>query len=129
MAFQTSFLRDGEWVTETVNFQAALQQATVSVPGPALERHLELPACGILSKTVVESPIVRWVLPVRLRSNTHNDVAFIGVSPITYTRAAPSPLVASFVSWHLFLPPEPVSQLAEPESPLCHSTALVIVST
>ncbi|KND90349.1 hypothetical protein TOPH_05044 [Tolypocladium ophioglossoides CBS 100239] len=65
MAFQTSFLRDGEWVTATVNFQAALQQATAPAPGPTLEPHPEPPTCGILSKTVVESPIVHWILPER----------------------------------------------------------------
>ncbi|KAJ6444241.1 thermotolerance protein [Purpureocillium lavendulum] len=82
MAFQTSVLRDGEWVTETVNFHAALQHASAaaaaSAPGPTLDTQATPPVCGILSRTVVESPIVHWVLPVRLRSKAHNDIAFIG---------------------------------------------------
>ena len=87
MAFQTSVLRDGEWVTETVNFHAALQHASAaaaaSAPGPTLDTQAPPPVCGILSRTVVESPIVHWVLPVRLRSKAHNDIAFIGVSILT----------------------------------------------
>ncbi|RFU78399.1 thermotolerance [Trichoderma arundinaceum] len=76
MAFQTRVLRDGEWVTETVNLQAALKAS--AAPQLASEPLPQPPACGILSQTIVESPVVRWVLPVRLRSSTHNDIAFIG---------------------------------------------------
>ncbi|UKZ73493.1 hypothetical protein TrVFT333_001140 [Trichoderma virens FT-333] len=78
MAFQTRVLRDGEWVTETVNLQAALKAS--AAPQPASEPLPQPPVCGILSQTIVESPVVRWVLPVRLRSSTHNDIAFIGSS-------------------------------------------------
>lgn len=78
MAFQTSILRDGEWVTETVNLQAALKaSAAPKATSPSLPVP---PACGVLSRTIVESPIVQWILAVRLRSDTHNDIAFIGVS-------------------------------------------------
>ncbi|KAL6814223.1 mono-functional DNA-alkylating methyl methanesulfonate N-term domain-containing protein [Trichoderma camerunense] len=76
MAFQTRVLRDGEWVTETVNLQAALKAS--AAPQLASEPLPQPPACGILSQTIVESPVVRWVLPVRLRSSAHNDIAFIG---------------------------------------------------
>lgn len=78
MAFQTSILRDGEWVTETVNLQAALKASTT--PKSAARAHPEPPSCGILSRTIVESPVVHRILPVRLRSETHNDIAFVGVS-------------------------------------------------
>lgn len=78
MAFHTRVLRDGEWVTETVNLQAALRAS--AAPQLASEPLPRPPVCGILSQTIVESPVVRWVLPARLRSSTHNDIAFIGVS-------------------------------------------------
>ncbi|KAG6041666.1 hypothetical protein E4U41_002940 [Claviceps citrina] len=77
MAFQTSILRDGEWVTETVNLQAALK-ASATPKTAATRPHLDPPSCGILSRTIVESPIVHWILPVRLRSEAHNDIAFVG---------------------------------------------------
>ncbi|GAB0133592.1 hypothetical protein EsDP_00001998 [Epichloe bromicola] len=76
MAFQTSILRDGEWVTQTVNLQAALKAS--ATPKAAATSHPDPPSCGILSRTIVESPIVHWILPARLRSEAHNDIAFIG---------------------------------------------------
>ncbi|KAF4446498.1 putative FUN12-general translation factor eIF2 [Fusarium austroafricanum] len=77
MAFQSSVLRDGEWVTQTVSFQDALKVSS-AVHKTALDPTPEVPACGILSRTIIESPVVHWILPVCLRSRSHNDVAFIG---------------------------------------------------
>ncbi|KAK0619881.1 mono-functional DNA-alkylating methyl methanesulfonate N-term-domain-containing protein [Immersiella caudata] len=79
MAFQTNVLRGGEWVTETINLQAVLKAGS-SAPGPKKQRLQKAPQCGILTRTVVESHLVNSILPVRLRSPQHNDVAFIGVS-------------------------------------------------
>ncbi|KAI9167242.1 thermotolerance protein [Paramyrothecium foliicola] len=76
MAFQTSVLRNGEWVTEMVDLQAALKAS--NAPKTRSEPQSNPPSCGLLTKTVVESPIVHWVLPVRLRSRNSNDIAFIG---------------------------------------------------
>lgn len=77
MAFQTNVFRDGQWVTETVDFQAALKVSTTT-------RRAEVPCedrlpCGMLSTIICESPIIRKILPARIRSKDHNDVAFIGV--------------------------------------------------
>lgn len=36
------------------------------------------PKTGILSQTMIPSPIIQWILPVRLRNSHFNDVAFIG---------------------------------------------------
>ncbi|KAK0643484.1 mono-functional DNA-alkylating methyl methanesulfonate N-term-domain-containing protein [Cercophora newfieldiana] len=79
MAFQTNVLRGGEWVTETINLQAVLKAGS-GTPGQKKQRLLKPPQCGILTRTVVESHLVNSILPVRLRSPRHNDVAFIGVS-------------------------------------------------
>lgn len=78
MAFQTNVLRDGQWVTETVDLQAALRASATDKQ--AMPSGPEPPVCGVLTKTIVESPITRWILPVCLRSKGHKDVAFIGVS-------------------------------------------------
>ncbi|KAI6776079.1 hypothetical protein HG530_000024 [Fusarium avenaceum] len=77
MAFQSSVLRDGEWVTQTVNFQDALK-ASSAAPKAALGPNPEAPTCGILTRTIVESPVIHWILPVWLRSRSHNDIAFVG---------------------------------------------------
>jgi hypothetical protein len=100
MAFQTNVLRGGEWVTETINLQAVLKAGS-STQGQKKQRLLKAPQCGILTRTVVESHLVNSILPVRLRSPRHNDVAFIGVSlvfifgdlasPFSMLRAASPP--------------------------------------
>ena len=38
------------------------------------------PTMGILTRTVMGSPIVRWIIPARIRNKQKNDVVFIGVS-------------------------------------------------
>ncbi|KAJ4327263.1 hypothetical protein N0V84_002276 [Fusarium piperis] len=76
MAFQSSVLRDGEWVTETVNFQDALKASTAPKSNP--KPRAGPPVCGVLTRTLIESPVVHWVLPVWIRSRSHNDVAFVG---------------------------------------------------
>ncbi|TIC99016.1 hypothetical protein CH35J_005612 [Colletotrichum higginsianum] len=77
MAFQTNVFRNGAWVTETIDLQTVLRgSTTTAVPDPP---SLPIPpTCGILTRTIIESPIARWVLPARLRSARHNDVAFVG---------------------------------------------------
>ncbi|KAI1436657.1 hypothetical protein GGR50DRAFT_686351 [Xylaria sp. CBS 124048] len=39
---------------------------------------LNPPTYGVLTKTAIESPVVRWVLPAQLRASRYNDVALIG---------------------------------------------------
>lgn len=78
MAFQTNVLRGGQWVTETVNLQDALD-ASASERLPPDSPHPEPPTLGILTKTIVESPVTRWILPLSIRSIKHKDIAFIGV--------------------------------------------------
>ncbi|KAF4587555.1 thermotolerance protein [Ophiocordyceps camponoti-floridani] len=80
MAFQTNVLRDGEWITETVNIQSALRQQAIAAAaaGESVDQDPKPSSFGLLSRTVVQSPMVQRVLPVRLRSKLHNDIAFIG---------------------------------------------------
>lgn len=49
---------------------------TYRLPG---QQPKSLPECGILSKTVVESPVAHHILPARVRSNLYKDLAFVGV--------------------------------------------------
>lgn len=37
------------------------------------------PVFGMLTQTLIRSPLVHWILPARFRSSERNDVAFIGV--------------------------------------------------
>ncbi len=78
MAFQTNVLRDGQWVTETVNLQAALEASAFEKP-PSDPDPPEPPTLGVLTRTVVESPVTKWILPLSIRSTKQTDIAFIGV--------------------------------------------------
>ncbi|KAI8150765.1 hypothetical protein K4K49_011534 [Colletotrichum sp. SAR 10_70] len=78
MAFQTNVFRDGAWVTETVDLKTVLSKGSAAAASPAAPPPPTPPDCGILTRTVIESPIARWVLPALLRSAHHNDVAFVG---------------------------------------------------
>ncbi|KAF4125290.1 thermotolerance protein [Geosmithia morbida] len=82
MAFQTNVFRDGEWVTETVDLSAALKASASAAKEPD-ETISHRPPCGILSSTVVESPMVNKILHVHIRSRNHNDIAFIGSNVVT----------------------------------------------
>ncbi|KAL2754575.1 hypothetical protein ACRALDRAFT_2043524 [Sodiomyces alcalophilus JCM 7366] len=77
MALQTNVFRDGQWRTETVNLHTILR-GTSTPTLPAKDDLPEPPSCGILTRTIVESPVAHWVLPARLRSARHNDVVFVG---------------------------------------------------
>ncbi|EPE03431.1 thermotolerance protein [Ophiostoma piceae UAMH 11346] len=79
MAFQTNVLRDGEWVTETVDLHSVLNgNAAASSRKPQRQAVGKAGTYGILTKTAIESPVAQFILPVRLRSSKHVDVAFIG---------------------------------------------------
>jgi hypothetical protein len=79
MAFQTNVFRDGAWVTETVDLRTVLKGQNAEQREFTRLDPLEPPCCGILTRTVAESSRAHQILPVRLRSPNHNDIAFIGV--------------------------------------------------
>ncbi|GAP82946.1 putative thermotolerance protein [Rosellinia necatrix] len=76
-SLQTHLLVNDEWVTRFVSADELFGS-----PGPraqgAIPVALPPPKYGVLTKTVIESPIIRWVHPVQLRSSRQNDVAFVG---------------------------------------------------
>jgi hypothetical protein len=81
MAFATSTLVNGEWTTRTLDVDTVLrhydqQDKEANANVPEVEK---APALGLLTQTVIRSPLVHWILPARLRSPNNNDVAFIGV--------------------------------------------------
>ncbi|GAW18637.1 hypothetical protein ANO14919_081180 [Xylariales sp. No.14919] len=77
-SLQTHVFVDDEWVTRTVTAEELIGETSrprteaVAPPPP------KPPICGILTRTIVESPVIRWVLPVQLRSSHFNDVALVG---------------------------------------------------
>lgn len=73
--FQSHVLENGQWVTRTTNVDDILSKPAMK---PTKQTRQPPPQCGIMTRTVVESPVAHWIIPVRLRSPQHNDIAFVG---------------------------------------------------
>jgi hypothetical protein len=81
MAFETSVLQNGEWTTRTLDVNTVLrhydqQDHEATTNAVEIER---APLLGLLTQTIIKSPVVHWILPVKVRDSDTNDVAFIGV--------------------------------------------------
>ena len=72
---------NGEWTTRTLDVNTVLRhydQQDKEANAKAIEVQ-RAPVLGLLTQTVIRSPLAHWILPVRLRNLDTNDVAFIGV--------------------------------------------------
>jgi hypothetical protein len=81
MAFETSTLVNGEWTTRTLDVDTVLRHYDQK-DKEARTTFMEVetaPTIGILTQTVIRSPLVHWILPVKLRDLETQHVAFIGV--------------------------------------------------
>lgn len=79
MALQTNVFEGGQWVTRTVDPMELFKETTAAAKIKTRPRPAEPPNYGILTRTIIDSPVIRWVLPVHIRSSRNHDVAFIGV--------------------------------------------------
>lgn len=82
MALETNTLVNGAWTTRTLDVNAVLrhydqQDKEANTKAADIEK---APTLGLLTQTVIRSPLAHWILPVRLRDPLLNDVALIGVS-------------------------------------------------
>ncbi|KAI9718568.1 MAG: hypothetical protein M1812_004019 [Candelaria pacifica] len=78
MALQTRVLVDGQWTTRSMDLYAILAgNKDASEKKMAPERH-PAPSMGILTKTLSYSPVLKWIIPARIRDADKNDVIFIG---------------------------------------------------
>ncbi|KAH6687950.1 thermotolerance protein [Plectosphaerella plurivora] len=75
---ETNVFRDGQWQTSRQTIHSLLKGNNPQPPEPEIVPPQEAPSCGILTRTIIESPVVRHVLPARLRSRSQNDVVFVG---------------------------------------------------
>ncbi|KAK1755781.1 mono-functional DNA-alkylating methyl methanesulfonate N-term-domain-containing protein [Echria macrotheca] len=78
MSFYTNVFRGGQWTTETVDIKDIVKANSGSQEPKKQRSPNKAPQLGLLTRTVVESHALNFILPVRLRSPQHNDVAFIG---------------------------------------------------
>ncbi|OTB00057.1 hypothetical protein M426DRAFT_15804 [Hypoxylon sp. CI-4A] len=78
MSIQTHVLENNEWVSRMVTADELMRTNASSTRKTGRRSLSKAPTCGLLTRTIVESPVIRWVLPVQLRSSRYNDVALIG---------------------------------------------------
>ncbi|KAI0014250.1 hypothetical protein F4779DRAFT_632603 [Xylariaceae sp. FL0662B] len=76
-SLQTYVLENDQWVARTISAEELMRERSTSRQRIGRQPPSKPPTCGLLTKTVIESPVVRWVLPVQLRSARYNDVALI----------------------------------------------------
>jgi hypothetical protein len=78
---QTQIFENGEWVTQTLTAEELMGTNLRSPPAARepLGNAPKAPKHGLLTRTIIDSPIIRWVHPAQLRSSRYNDVALVGV--------------------------------------------------
>lgn len=82
MSLQTNVFENGRWVTRNIdpyriraqNMDAAgpKEKNPLARPGPT-----KPPSLGLLTKTLVRSSVIKWIIPARVRHQNKNDVIFI----------------------------------------------------
>lgn len=77
---QTGTLIDGQWTTTNVDMNTVLARHMERKQDEMQSEGDKPPALGLLTQTIIESPVVHWIISARIRSSEYHDVAFIGVS-------------------------------------------------
>ena len=90
MSVQTTVLENGRWVTRSLDpYHVRAQnsgaprkeqsQPSISIP--------QTPSLGILTKTLVKSPVINRIIPARIRHKTKNDLLFVSANSVTIKEA------------------------------------------
>ena len=89
MSIPTSIYENGRWVTRYQDVHHVLAQnrnkETIHV-----EKAIETPqppSLGLLSRTVVSTPVVKWIIPARIRHHDKNDVLYITADTVEIKEA------------------------------------------
>ncbi|KAI9789194.1 MAG: hypothetical protein M1816_006328 [Peltula sp. TS41687] len=84
MSIETQVVINGVFTTQRVDIQTAINmniransRAQAQAQAPPT-KNKAAPSIGVLTRTVMESPIIRWIIPARIRHEDKNDVVFIG---------------------------------------------------
>ncbi|KAI9816208.1 MAG: hypothetical protein M1827_001809 [Pycnora praestabilis] len=80
-SLQTSVLVNGEWTTRTMDIHTILarNRAEPTPDARMLEDTEEKPpVVGVMTKTTVRSPMIKFIIPARIRDIYKNDVVFVG---------------------------------------------------
>lgn len=92
MSIQTNVLENGQWVTRTLTAEQLMRKDATPRRGIGRQPPSSPPTCGLLTRTVVDSPVVLWALPIKIRPSNQNDIALIGVC-VSFHPAGPRPFL------------------------------------
>lgn len=79
MALYTNVLENGQWVTRQVDSLHLFAQNRPAEVTPVIAQNETPmpPPWGILTRTLVRTPVVKWIIPARVRHPDKNDVLYI----------------------------------------------------
>lgn len=83
---QSGTLIDGQWMTTNIDVNTVLERHRERNQEELQSEANKTPVFGFLTQTVIDSPIVHWIIPARIRSIREHDVAFIGVGGLHFSR-------------------------------------------
>ncbi|KAI9892870.1 MAG: hypothetical protein M1814_001029 [Vezdaea aestivalis] len=87
-------LEDGVWVNRTFTMDEILSGHAPPMkrpePGPLTLGTLGVPKFGILTKSLVHSPVIHWIIPARIRGESFNDVLFVGENFVSVKQIQPN---------------------------------------
>ena len=81
MSIETHILVDGQYVPQRIPIHQILSEDRVDKRGFVPKQHWDerehSPEVGLLSRTIVRSPAIKWIFPAKLRSSKLNDLIFV----------------------------------------------------
>lgn len=81
MSIQTRSFVNGAWITQTVDVHHLVAQnrerCQQERPATPLEPPQKPPLMGVLSQTLIRSPVAKFIIPARIRHESKNDVVYI----------------------------------------------------
>ncbi|KAK2787150.1 hypothetical protein FQN51_003444 [Onygenales sp. PD_10] len=90
MSLQATYLINGNWASRPVDIREVMETNTrPAQPLPSNTARCRPPATGLLSRTIMPSPVIHWILPARLRQEDKNDIVFVGENFIQIKELVP----------------------------------------
>lgn len=91
MSLQTNVFENGRWITRNIDpYQARAQNTEPQRKEKTESSSLSLakePSLGLVTHTLVRSPVIKWIIPARVRHPHKNDVLFITADSVTIKEA------------------------------------------
>lgn len=91
MSLQTNVFENGRWVTRNIDpYQARARNTEPHHKEQISSSPLvlsDVPSIGLLTRTLVKSPVIKWIIPARIRHKSKNDVLFVTADSVQIKEA------------------------------------------